>query len=677
LAGPVPRAGRRLAFALALVAASVAHSGEIPESADDPSAFSTVIDARDYDDRFATVEDLLERAPGVRVRRYGGLGARSTASIRGAKPEQVLVVVDGVRIASTERGAFDFSTLPLREVERVEILRGGGAARFGSDALGGVISITTRRPEGPDPSADVSLSGGTHDTLGGDLALAAGGERLRALASYTRLQSENDFEFEYGGEPHTRINADFVDQGGLLRSEIGLDRGSQLDAMLWLHDRDGGQPGSVQNSPQPPIPDDVLSCPTAEEEGTRGLARLAWRGGLGRDAGLEVAAFHRREGSRLEDPQGACRLMAAGNRTSSRMRESSSGLELLSNLPEIELGRAWLDLRGSASLRHDGVDADDTQAQRRTSAGFSLLADAELFDRRLRILPVLGFEAARSSDGLARKAAFLAPQPVSLRDESVWLPGIGVIAELGPGLRAKANLKRAFRRPSFGELFYPDRGDVRGNPDLRSERATNADVGFELALGRIGPLSDVFLQAAAFWRDIDESIEWMLTPANAIVPTNTGPARVDGIELSASFRLFERLELDLGHTWTDARFTDREPCRSAFCNPVDPVFPHVPRRAGFARAGLALGEWQAYTEMRYETEVGFQVGRADTADPALQVDAGLSVRLHALPGLGFLPRGLSLSLDAVNLGREQRIDSLGQPLPRETLVFARVRAVTP
>jgi outer membrane receptor protein involved in Fe transport len=306
-----------------------------------------------------------------------------------------------------------------------------------------------------------------------------------------------------------------------------------------------------------------------------------------------------------------------------------------------------------------------------------VLGDAGFLDRRLRILPALGFEAAHTSDGLARSAAFLGFEPVSLRDESRWLPGIGAIAELAPGLRAKANWKRAFRRPSFGELFHPDRGYIRGNPDLRSERATNADVGLEYAAERIGAARDLFVQVAAFRRDIDESIEWMFSRANTYMPVNTGSARVDGVELSASLDLLERVELEVGHTWTDARLTDTPTCLAALCNPVRPVFPHVPRRAGFVRGQLSLGDLRIYTELRYESEVGFQVGQRETADAAFQVDAGLSFHPRALPGLGSLPPSLSLSLDAMNLGREQRIDSLGQPLPRETLVFVRVRAVTP
>ena len=96
-----------------------------------------------------------------------------------------------MRLNSAQRGSVDLSTIPLRQVERIEVLRGGGAARFGSDAEGGVISITTRKPRrAREPAADASLSAGTHETLGGDVALSGGGERAQALATYSRLRSD-------------------------------------------------------------------------------------------------------------------------------------------------------------------------------------------------------------------------------------------------------------------------------------------------------------------------------------------------------------------------------------------------------------------------------------------------------------------------------------------------------
>jgi iron complex outermembrane receptor protein len=155
-------------IALLLGVATNVRAEEFPEVPDAPSAFTTVIEARDYDDRFESVADLLDHTAGVRVRRYGPLGSSSTASIRGSKPEQVLVLLDGVRLNSAQRGAVDLSTLPLRTIGRIEVIRGGGASRYGSGAVGGVILITTRTPEAGQ-ALDASATTGRYETLGADV----------------------------------------------------------------------------------------------------------------------------------------------------------------------------------------------------------------------------------------------------------------------------------------------------------------------------------------------------------------------------------------------------------------------------------------------------------------------------------------------------------------------------
>ena len=93
---------------------------------------------------------LIERAPGVTVARNGPVGGFTGVFVRGAASEQTLVLVDGVRVSdvASPGGGFDFGNLLLGEVERVELLRGSNSTVWGSDAMGGVISVVTRlRPE--------------------------------------------------------------------------------------------------------------------------------------------------------------------------------------------------------------------------------------------------------------------------------------------------------------------------------------------------------------------------------------------------------------------------------------------------------------------------------------------------------------------------------------------------
>jgi len=87
----------------------------------------------------------LESAGGVSVSDYGLSGSVKTVRIRGSNSSQVLVLVDGVKLNSERDGAFDLSLIPTANIERIEIVRGGGSAVYGSDAIGGVVNIITKK----------------------------------------------------------------------------------------------------------------------------------------------------------------------------------------------------------------------------------------------------------------------------------------------------------------------------------------------------------------------------------------------------------------------------------------------------------------------------------------------------------------------------------------------------
>ena len=97
----------------------------------------------------ATLNDLLSRQPGVEITRKGGVGTDSAIFMRGSNNNHALVLVDGMRLGSTTTGAPAWGFIPLEQVERIEIMRGSCSSLYGSDAIGGVIQIFTKRGDGP------------------------------------------------------------------------------------------------------------------------------------------------------------------------------------------------------------------------------------------------------------------------------------------------------------------------------------------------------------------------------------------------------------------------------------------------------------------------------------------------------------------------------------------------
>src|SRR5690606_14392545 len=109
------------------------------------------IDRETIDRRGAVfAADILSDLPGLSVVRSGAFGGVAQVRIRGAGPGKTLVLIDGVPVndAAEIEGAFDFGGFDLADVERIEVLSGPQSSLWGSDAIGGVIAVTTRETEG-------------------------------------------------------------------------------------------------------------------------------------------------------------------------------------------------------------------------------------------------------------------------------------------------------------------------------------------------------------------------------------------------------------------------------------------------------------------------------------------------------------------------------------------------
>jgi vitamin B12 transporter len=119
------------------------------------------------------VADVLRTVPGVDVLRSGGPGQPTSVFMRGANANHTLVLVDGVEMndPASPNAAFDFANLQTDNIERIEVLRGAASAVYGSDAIGGVINIITKKGRGK-PKYNLTSEGGSYGTwkTGGGVA---------------------------------------------------------------------------------------------------------------------------------------------------------------------------------------------------------------------------------------------------------------------------------------------------------------------------------------------------------------------------------------------------------------------------------------------------------------------------------------------------------------------------
>ncbi len=145
----------------------VVTASRAPRTVDSTLADVSVITRADIEQSAARdVIDVLRMQAGVDLYRTGGAGTQTSLFLRGTNTNQVLVLIDGVRIVSANTGALAFEQLPIDAIERIEIVRGPRASYWGSDAIGGVIQIFTRKLEGPRVTLGYGSYGDAHGTAG-------------------------------------------------------------------------------------------------------------------------------------------------------------------------------------------------------------------------------------------------------------------------------------------------------------------------------------------------------------------------------------------------------------------------------------------------------------------------------------------------------------------------------
>ena len=137
-----------------------------PLAIDKLAASTTVMTREDIETlQVNSLPELLKGVPGIDVTVSGGYGKATDIRIRGTESDHVLVLVDGVRIGSATLGTAAFQHLPVPQIERIEIVRGPRSSVWGSEALGGVIHIFTRKGSGETPRYTFDAGGGSFDTF--------------------------------------------------------------------------------------------------------------------------------------------------------------------------------------------------------------------------------------------------------------------------------------------------------------------------------------------------------------------------------------------------------------------------------------------------------------------------------------------------------------------------------
>ena len=596
----------------------------------------------------ADLARTLDRAAGVNVRRYGGLGSFSTLSIRGSTAEQVLVFLDGVPLNNAAGGGVDLGGLPVGGLASVEIYRGAVPERFGGNSLGGVVHLRTR-PLGSSLRTLLNTASGSFGTR--RLGASVGGPwndwdylglvDYRASRNDFRFRDDNGTEYNDGDDGWARrLNSDFRGLRGL--AKIGRPLGA---SRLQIH--------STFDLSRKGIPGIGNNQSLHTRFGTwRHIAEASLFGPLARGrAGYRLKAHHTLSEEEYRDLHGEVGVGRQHDRNTTR----SLGLrgELNTLLPGRSLITAFAAARRETFAPDDLLRAD-SRLLRSRRRGMAAGTEAEVrLGQRLTLNA--GTQAEALDDRFFDRKDFAPSAVLPSRDnrEILWGYRMGAAVDLGTGLSFKTHNGRYRRAPDFFELFG-DRGAVVGNTDLASEQGRNRDLGLVFR----GPAegTGLVLAEAVYYRNrVDNLIRFMQNSQRVSRPHNLGRALLQGVETRAEARMSTVLEVRGNYVYQHAE--NRTPFSFERGNDL----PNAPRHRLDARVTLDLHGREIYGEFSRESR--HFLDRANLRPVPVRA-------LFSVGGSVPLAGDLALSWELRNLTGNRVADLWGYPLPGRSYGFS-------
>ncbi len=499
------------------LAAVVVTATRVPIATAAPIAMTTVLNGDDLRAQGITrVEDALRLVPGAQVVSSGPVGSQTSLFLRGGNSDYVRVLVDGVPVNDVG-GAYDWASLTVDNIDRIEVVQGPASVLYGSDAVTGVVQIFTRDGQGPlathafvgagsrgERRAELGWSGGdatagftlngSHQYTDGILAFNNGflDEVLSASLRYSP-DTKTDLRmtmrwssqiYHYPTESDGTVddhNAEQTDHRLVMSFDAGRKLSDRVDFRV-----------SVASNEYLPRSNDGPDSPADT---------LGYYGYYSRSV-----ETHRSGDARFNIRYGSRGVFTIGEEVASD-RENQTSL----------------------SLSQYGNSPGAFEASRHNSATFV----QAIGDATSRLSYVIGGR-------LDKNSAFGSFE--TMRASLAYL--------ISGELRVRASVGSAFTAPSFSENFST--GYVTGNPSLQPEQSRSAELGMDTFLDD-GKLT---LKATGFFQQFNNIIDYAgVVPLGTPNYFNVAAADANGLELEAQYKARGGVTLSGSYTYTATRTT--------------------------------------------------------------------------------------------------------------------------
>ncbi|MDC5703196.1 TonB-dependent receptor [Vibrio europaeus] len=459
----------------------VVTANRFEQSADSVLAPVSVVTREDIEKMQAqSALDVLKTLPGVELSYQGTKANTNSIFIRGTSSRHTLVLVDGVRINSATAGGASVGLIPVNAIEKIEVVRGPRAAVYGSDALGGVISITTKPKSGSVHEAKATFGSNSYAQQSwrsvGDISEKTKGsffvnnEKSKGYKVSSSAPDSDRHGFDaqtiLGSLTHTYSSSvelfftGYYQQG--LVEYAGFSSKSESDRENYTFA--GGVNYSSEN----------------------------WLSQLQLSTDKGYSADGKADGG------------ASGKASITTKRNSASWVNTYTGLENsaINLGVDYYQEKA----QRGGTNTSDYSDNKKTNTGVFITGFTQLSD--------LTLEASLRND---RDSAF--------GNHTTWNLGAGY--SLTEAIELVGSYGTAFKAPTFNDLYYP----TSGNPDLKPETSKSLEFGVK------GYHELVDWSVTTYRTDIEDMIAWApIAPGSSVYkPSNVENAQIKGIELELGF----------------------------------------------------------------------------------------------------------------------------------------------
>lgn len=468
------------------------------QSIDDVIGSVTVITRADIEHRSVqSTQELLRGETGFNVVNSGGLGKLTNVFLRGADAEQVLVLVNGVRVGSATSATTAFEFIPVDQIERIEIVRGPRSSIYGADAVGGVIQIFTRNTDGFSSYAGA----GSHETYttSATLGFESADSWLTVSGSHLRSDGYNScLGSPLGGGCWTFEPDDdgYENSSGSLRAGHRWGERAEIEASALYASGETEYDSSFSQQT------DFIQNAFALRSTLRATENLT----------LQFIAGVSNDDQDVIATTSGQNITVATYDTERRNASLQADLSV-SQDHLLTVGSDYVDDRVDSSVAYDRVTRDNL--------GVFALYQGQFAQHQALL-------SARYDDN----EQFGAYRTANAGWRWNFSERISLYAAAGS----------AFGAPSFNDLYFPG----ASNPDLDPESSASYE------LGLIGSSGAASWSVGAFENHVDDLIVW---DSSVLMPRNLSKARIRGLELEAR-TAFGAWIAEVGYAALDPRNRD-------------------------------------------------------------------------------------------------------------------------